>query len=485
MASRWPLLFFAVPAACTVGPDYKGPPVSAVTATERGTFVRATDPALSDALVVKHWWESLRDPILSGLIRDALAQNPEVDVALARVRQAQAMVRARSASNLPNGGLNASYVHADLPGVELGPSAPLPDAAAQTGAEPLDFFSAGFAASWELDLFGSNRRTDEQGRAELGSSRAALADAQVALSARVAEAYVAFREAQLRAALLRAQKEVHDRVLALMHVRLAGGSASEVDLVRVQADVNEAAAQAAAIESDGVVQRDQLAVLTGREPGALDALLAGGAPVPLPPASVSIGDPAALIANRPDVRRAERALAARTAGVGVERAKLFPTVRFFGLLGIGGNSSGHGPDIGDVATILAPRLDWSFLNVRRTRALVARAQAQRDEAEATYRASVLGALQDAESSLQRFGSMRRQLAAAERGEALAVQAAQLAAYRRSAGSSDTIEQLDMELQRLKAAARTEYTRTQFTSSFIAVQKAFGLGWSDPRQASSP
>jgi len=198
--------------------------------------------------------------------------------------------------------------------------------------------------------------------------------------------------------------------------------------------------------------------------------------VPLPPARVAVGDPAALIAQRPDVRAAERQLAASTAAIGVNKAKELPGLRFMGILGLGGTSPGDVLDPGNLTTLLAPMLDWSFLDFGRNRAATAASVADRDGAEATYRRTVLAALQDAETALSRFGNTRAQLGQLIQAEATSARSARLNAQRVAAGTSTLIDQLDIERQRLSASMASEQARAQLTQSYIVINKALGLGW---------
>ncbi|MBN8829592.1 MAG: efflux transporter outer membrane subunit [Sphingomonadales bacterium] len=463
------LLPLVLLAACTVGPDYKAPATPS-DAAARGSFVRARDPAFSAAPGRARWWEGLSDPVLNGLVQDALAHNPDIDVAQARIRQAMAQLRARQADRMPSLSAMGTYVHAELPSIQAG-----------EGSSSLDFFNLGLNASWEIDLFGGSRRQLEQSRATLGARQANLSDVQVSLSAQVVHAYVNLRDAQARAALNARSIALQEQALGLMRQRLDRGAASSLDIERLQSQLDSTRAQAQPLHGDIDAYLDQLALLTGREPGALDAQLATAAPIPLPPAQVAIGDPASLIAHRPDVRAAERALAASTAAIGVSEARRFPSVSFMGLLGLGGTSPGRVLDIDNLTALGAPMLSWSFLDFGRGAAAVRQSEAQRDEAEAQYRKAVLAALQDAETSLSRFGNTRLQVASLVRAEQSAARSATLNSQRVEAGTSSLIDQLDIERQRLSAAMALSQGTAALTNSYVNVQKSLGLGWADPAE----
>lgn len=476
---RSSLLLALLLGACTVGPDYAGPPATAADAVARGRFARApadTNPAPGLA----RWWEGLDDAQLTALVDDALRYSPTINQAAARIREAEAQLRQQRRGRLPSVSANATVIDARLPGVGLGQqSAGGQGSGGQGGSTGLDFYNLGLNASWELDLFGGGRRGVEQSRATAAARVADLADAQVSLSAQVADAYVTLRDVQQRIRLNAAATDLQRRQLALSRQREAQGTASRLDLERLRSQLEQTEAEAIPLAAQADEALDQLSVFTGRTPGSLDAALAAPAPVPLPPRQVAVGDPAALIARRPDVRAAERQLAAATAGVGVSKAKELPGIRFLGLLGLGGTSPGDVLDLGNLTTLAAPSLSWSFLDFGRARAATRVSEAQRDAADAAYRQAVLEALGEAETALSRFGNTRAQLGQLARVEATATRAAALNRQRVAAGTTTLIDQLDVERQQLSARIAVAQARGQLTRSYVAVAKALGLGWSEP------
>lgn len=478
-----------IASGCTVGPNYETPRHVADAAVQRGHFVRASDPALTTGPGLARWWETLGDATLDRLVDDALTHSPTIDAAQARIRAARGQLDQGRANLLPSVSANGSYLHTALPDGALsglaGNSSSNSSAEAGGQAErqsnrssALDFYNIGATVSWEPDLFGGKRRSVEAARAGVEQRFADLADAQVSLSAQVAQTYVNLRDVQERARLNRESSRKQAQALALTRQRYAAGTASSLQVERLQSQLENTNAQIVPLDAQMAMYKDALAVLTGQVPGALDALLAQPAPVPLPPASVPIGDPATLIAHRPDIRSAERALAGSTAQIGVSKAKALPGISFSGILGLGGTSPGDVIDPGKFVSLLAPMIKWSFLDFGRNAAAIRQSEAQRDVALAQYRQSVLQALQDAEDSLARFGSTRRQLAGLARAEASAERASDLNRQRYTAGTSSLIDQLDVERQALSTQIAVAQARAQLTIDYIAVQKALGLGWSD-------
>ncbi|KTT73760.1 efflux transporter outer membrane subunit [Sphingomonas endophytica] len=476
MRHALPLIALTLLGACTVGPDYKGPPAVASDAATRGSFVRAKDVAFTPAPGLARWWEALGDATLTALVDDALAHSPSIDAAEANLRAAQAQYQQQRAARLPSVSASAVYLNARLPGTDLGGAQQGGGAGGDTS---LDFYNLGGMASWEPDLFGGGRRSLEQRRATTEQRFAQLADAQVTLSAQVAQAYVALRDVQARARLNAQSSALQRRQLALMQQRYGAGTVSKLQVERLQNQLDTTDAQTIPLAAQIEEYEGQLAILTGRSPGALDATLAPVRAVPLPPAQVPIGDPAALIAHRPDIRAAERALAAGNAQIGVATARMFPSLKLFGVIGLGGSGIGDVLDPSKLATLAAPMLNWSFLDFGRNRAAVRQSEAQRDAAAAQYRQTVLEALQDAETSLSRFGNTRAQLAQLLLAQQSAARAANLNAQRVAAGTSTTFDQLDIERQQLSAAIGVAQARAQLANGYIAIQKSLGLGWTDP------
>jgi NodT family efflux transporter outer membrane factor (OMF) lipoprotein len=456
-----------------VGPDYAGPPAP----PQAARFARAGGlaGAVPDVAPAP-WWTALNDPALDRLEERALRANPTLDAARARLRQARAALRGARANELPNGTATAMAAHAHLPplGQKLGGGGfKVPSS--------LNLYSVGFDATWEIDLFGGQRRASEAAGAGAQAAEANLADAQVSLAAEVAQAYVALRATQARMALADAAVARQQRIVELTQRRVAGGTASQLDLARLQGQLEATRAAAEPLAAQLDAGRDALAVLAGAAPGALDAELAAGGPpgveaVPLPPASVPVGDPAGMLRRRPDLRAAERTLAARTAQVGQAEAARFPHLTLLGLIGIGGTHLSDLTHLDDYSAIAAPQLSWNVLDFGRNRARVDQAEGVRAEAEAQYHAAVLDALRDAEDALARFRQRRTTVATVARARAAAAQASMLMLARQRAGTASLIDVLDTERQLLAADENLAAARAALTTDFIALQKALGLGW---------
>jgi NodT family efflux transporter outer membrane factor (OMF) lipoprotein len=453
---------------CVVGPNYRGPPAVAPRAMTAPTFVRAGDATAGTPPA--RWWTALGDAELDKLIETALTASPDIEAATARLRQSRAVLRQDKANRLPTTGATAAALHSHGLAGLLGGS---------SGGGDLDIYSANFDATWELDLFGANRRATEGARADAEAYQADLEGVQVSLAADVAQAYVDLRDAQARLALSHQDAEVEQRTLDLARQRRAGGVASDLDVERLNSQLLSTRADFEPLRSRITDQLDRLAVLTGREPGALDAELTPQAATPSPPATLSVGDPAALLRRRPDVRAAERRLARRNAVIGQRTADLFPKVTLIGDIGFTSSDVSRLFTPGSEMTAAAPLLQWTPLDFGRTLAKIGQARAARDEALADYRKTVLGALEDAESGLARYGRQREAVTSLARVKASADRASALTDLRMQGGTASTLDILDAERRRVQAESSLEQAKAEVTRDYVSLQKSLGLAWSPP------
>jgi NodT family efflux transporter outer membrane factor (OMF) lipoprotein len=449
--------------ACTVGPEYRGAPQAAPVSAHAAAFHRSPQDASSSPPSAAPWWGELGDSELTALIEAALAGSPDVHAAEARLRESRAALREQKSNALPKTSGSANYINAELPKSAL-------------GVGDLNLYNLGFDATWEVDLFGGTRRAVQAASAEAVAVQADLADTRVQLAAEVAQAYVDLRDQQARQDLARRSAELEARILSLTEQRHAQGVASDLDVERVRTQVENTQAIIIPLDQQITESLDQLAVLTGREPGSLDAEL--GAPRPLPnlPASVAVGDPAAMLRRRPDIRAAESRLASQTAQIGEREADWFPKLSLFGDLGFSSVSPGGLVRSENFTALGVPYLQWNGLDFGRTRARVNQAKASRDEAEAKYQSTVLGALRDADSALSRYGHQRRYVVNLLAIETSATKASSLTEMRYRAGTSSALDWLDAERTRFSAQQDRVSGEAELIKDYVALQKSLGLGW---------
>jgi outer membrane protein TolC len=289
------------------------------------------------------------------------------------------------------------------------------------------------------------------------------------------------RARQAVLALLDQQAGIDAQLINLAQQRLNGGTAPEQPLAQARGQAAQTEGDRAKTRADITVLIDQLAVLTGQEPGALDDTLSAPAPLPLPPQSVAVGDPATLLRRRPDIRMAERQLAAANADIGAQIAAGLPRITFMGLLGLGGTSIGDVVDPGKIIGLALPQLRWSLFDGGRNKAQVTGKREAYAEAEANYRKTVLTALQDAEGALTRFGSQRQVYGKALDTQVQAVRAQALQQQRANAGTVAQSDALSAQRQQIQTAQAAAAAAAELTTDFVAVEKALGLGWQTPAQ----
>jgi len=466
--------------ACTVGPNYHGAPSVAPEATHAASFVRAPATGIESTHAPAQWWLALNDPQLNALIEAALEHNPDLRAAEARLREARSQLQQQRANQAPKVSGTAAAVRMREPDLSTLTGAGSGQQAA-SGGGPLQLYTAGFDASWEIDLFGGTRRAVEAASAEAEAVDADLADAQVSLTAEVAQAYIDLRDEQQRLALARRSAQLQQQMLELTQQRRAGGTAADVDVERLTTQVENTRSTFSPLETQVAASLDQLAVLTGKPPGALDAELSTPRPLPSLPASVPVGDPAALLAQRPDIRAAERRLASSNAQIGEHVADFLPKVTLLGDLGFSAADPGHLFRKTNFSWVGVPYLQWNLFDFGRTLGAVHGAEASRDEAEARYTKAVLAALQDANGALSRYGYQREHLVTLQNVRTSAEHSATLMRQRYRAGASSLVDLLDTQRVEFSAQQDVVAGQAELLNDFVSLQKSLGLGWQHPSQ----
>ncbi|MGB6450455.1 MAG: efflux transporter outer membrane subunit, partial [Steroidobacteraceae bacterium] len=409
-------------AACAVGPDYVRPNVH-----PPAVFAEAQAPVYSSAPpATPRFWEQFGDPTLDQLVDDALAANRDLRIAVAHLEEARAVHRLSRFDLFPTVTGSGGYTHEGLPTTEsfgLG--------------EPIDerYYDAGFDATWELDLFGRVRRGVEASRADVQGAEASLRDAQVSVTGEVARVYFELRGEQSELEVARGNVANQRATLDLTEQELDAGRGTELDTSRAQSELSSTLATIPPLEAAIDRSMHRLAVLTARPPDALDGLLRPVRELPALPPIVDVGDPAALLRRRPDIRVAERELAAATARIGVAVGDLFPKVTFDGSFGYAAGDPGALATGGTRAFLIGPSISWAAFDLGRVRANIAGARARTDAALANYQKTVLDALEDTENALVTHARAREQLVHAEEAARASRTAAQIASNRFQGGLS--------------------------------------------------
>ena len=448
---------------CAVGPNYQRPdtPVDP-------HFANAGEPGFAETEAVEHYWTGFDDPTMTGLINDALAHNLDLTAAEANLRAARAARRLAGFDQYPTVTLAASYTHVldsqeQLPGVNM-------------HDREFDAAQAGFDGLWELDLFGRVRRNVEAARGDLGAAAATLQDARVSIIAEVARDYFILRGLQDELALTQRNAENQFNTFKLTRSRLDAGRGNELDTSRAEAQWQTTLSTIPTLQASIATTSYRLSVLTGRQPTALSAGLAALAPMPALPPLNAIGSPEQLLRRRPDVRVAERRLAAATARVGVAVGDLFPKVTLVGDVGYFAPTFGDFGQSSARSFSVGPSISWAAFDLGRVQARISSAKAQTDAALAAYEGAVLGALEDTEGALISYGRSQARREALRVAAAASDKAAELARKRFEGGLIDFLEVLDAERTALSAELLLSQSRTDAATSLVAVYKALGAGW---------
>jgi len=460
---------------CLVGPDYH--PASADAALTWSSPV--IDGLTDSAAPPSSWWASFHDAELDSLIQRAERSNLDLLAEEARLRQARAVREGSAADFWPSLDATGSYARA-----RQSQNQPLIGALPLPPNFPFEYsvYQAGFDASWEIDLFGGKRRSLQAATAEWEGAIEARNDVMVSLLAEVARNYVELRGSQQRLEIARHDLAVQEEALELTRARFQGGIATELDVTRAAALLAGVQASVPPLETAERTAMYGLSVLIGQQPGELVAELSPSAAVPPAPPEIPIGLPSDLLRRRPDVRRAERQLAAETARIGVAKSDWFPKLSLTGDAGMESVSLGKWFEPGSRFWSIGPSLQWRALDFGRVRAEVQAQTAVQEAALATFQKAVLISLQEAENAVVAYAQEQN------RHRALADQAADnrrsldLAESLYAEGRVNFLDVLDVRRSLYAADDQLAASDQAVALDLIALYKALGGGWEMLTQA---
>lgn len=450
--------------ACAVGPNYQRPqlPLGA-----KQNFIGATSPGVTAAPTTDgQWWRLYDDPVLNDLIANALSANSDLRVAVARLEKARSMLRSAKSDRFPQttiGGMRADQR--------------VPEQAAFNNIREYSGVDAGISISYEVDLVGRIRREVESAR---GDWQAAEADRDAVMVAVVADTVRAYTDAATSAKRIAVAEQtvaLLDHSLQITDARAKAGLADRLDVIRIRALRDQRQAEVAPLQARREAALFRLATLTGHTPRDLPAAAMDATNVPRIEQPIPVGDGAALIARRPDVRAAERRLAADTARIGLVTADLYPRISLFGQAGT--NSVGLSNTFSAASSswlLGAGLINWHFPNIAATRARIAGANADAKASLAIFDGTVLTALQETETALSAYAHemTRNQSLKEARNEAR--RAANISAARQREGTIDFLAVLDAQRTLADAQATLAASDAQLTFAQIDLFKALGGGW---------
>ncbi|VVM54807.1 Solvent efflux pump outer membrane protein SrpC [Pseudomonas fluorescens] len=461
-----PSLLTLALAACAVGPDYQTPNTEPAQLGNQ-LQVKAFDRSRFESV----WWQQFDDPTLNQLVQASLQGNRDLRVAFARLKAARSIREDVDNDNLPVVSSRASS--------ELGKGQIPGQTERRVNSERYDL---GLDMAWELDLFGRIHRQLEASEAQEAAAAADLQQLQVSMIAELVDAYGQLRGAQLREKIALANLKTQQDSRSITETLRDAGVGNELDVVRADARLAAVEATVPQLQAQQVRAQNRIATLLGQRPDQLSVDLS---PKQLPAIAkaLPIGDPAELLRRRPDVRSAERQLAAATANVGVATADLFPRVSLSGFLGF---TAARGSQIGSSAANawgLGPSITWAAFDLGSVRARIRGAKADAEGALATYEQQVLLALEESANAFSDYGKTQQRLQALMRQSDASRKAADLASIRYREGTVDYLVLLDAERERLSAEDAQAQGEVELYRGIVAIYKALGGGWQPEAVAS--
>lgn len=444
----------ALLAACTVGPRHRVPEVPLP-----AKFDQATSDATQQAVGSK-LWSGFGSTELDALIARALEANTTIAQAAARLAETRALSGLSIYSWFPTVTAEADQQKSQFSGQ---------DPFSQPGE--FETWRAGFDAVWEIDLFGGLRNEERAIRSRTEADAAALADARLSIIAETAQTWFALTGARERLALQRRQLANLEENLEIMRARTDAGSSNALDLNRAITQARSLAASVPETETDVVRQEQRLAVLTAWPINELRVRLSQETTIPELPVLVATGTPEQWMKRRPDIREAERRLAAATSDVGDEIAEYFPKLELLGAFGWTASSRDLLGDSSTERWRYGPSISWNFLNIGRVRQNVKAAEARRDGAIAAYQETVLHALEETENALAGFRAANQSEDELRAAAAAAAEAAKLSRMRYEVGASDYQTLLDTERTMLDLEDRHVQAESRRATALAALYKA--------------
>ena len=458
------VIIFAL-SGCALGADYVQP-LFDFSSTWKEAPAAPVATANATMEIDKEWWKNFDDPTLNDLLAKALAGNLDIKIALARIKEARATRLGVIAGQLPeiDATGDAKRSKNSQNSVSIG------------GGKPYNAFSVGFDASWEADIFGG-RRAIEAADATLEAAQESVHDVEVTLLGDVASGYVAVRNYQNQIMVAEDNLKAQRDTLALTTSRSNAGLVSNIDVTQAQALVQTTESSIPTLRASMRGALHSLEILLGEQPGALKSVMEQTRPVPISAHEVVMGAPADVVRNRPDIRQAERQLAAATAIQGVALSEMYPKISLTSLFGLGSKQTsnlltGSSNTWSLGAGALLPLLDFG-----RIRSDINIADARQEQAFLTYQKTVLNALKEVENALVTYTQEKERLALVAKSVASQKTAAELIDMRYRKGLTSFLNVLDAKRSLYTAQIAEAESRAALSTDLIVLYKALGGGWS--------
>lgn len=444
----------------------------------------STQPSITvqQPLQIERWWTTFGDPELDSLVKRAVESNLTFELATERLRQSRALLGVATAGFFPTINANGSYRRSFSAGSGTflvtggGNTGTVTGGGTTARPHPHDLWQAGFDSAWELDIFGGVRRSIEAAQADYQAAVEDRRDVLVTLLGEVATDYLLVRGYQQEILIAQQNLEADRHSLDVTRQKVQLGTGTQLDVANAVAQVDLIRAQIAGfviLEQQAIYS---LSVLLGREPTDLQQELSAVAPIPVTPPVVPVGLPSELLRRRPDIRRAERQLAAETARIGVATAALFPTFSLTGTLSLQGSRYEALSSWGTRSWSFGPSFTWPIFDAGRIWSNIEVQNALQAQALTTYHQAVLTALQDVENALvaysqdqQRSAALADEVAANQKALALSIEQYQ-------GGQTDFLRVLDAERSLYGSQDALVLSHRDVASDLVSLYKALGGGW---------
>jgi NodT family efflux transporter outer membrane factor (OMF) lipoprotein len=446
----------ALASGCAIGPNFKTPPAPVPNGWTEARPVNQTAPAID----LSRWWIVLKDPQLNALVDRALLDNPGLQQAATRLRQARA---SRSVT-----------VSGFWPSADVGASATRSGTANAVG----NFYRTGLDAAWELDIFGGTRRDIEAATADLQAAREDERAVRISLAAEVVLSYIDLRSSQQRLIVAQNNLDAQRQTAELTRRRQQGGFASALDVVNAEAQATTTAAQIPTLEAGISQSIHSLSVLLGQPPSTLNSELVLAKAIPTAPPAVPAGVPADLLRNRPDIRKAEAKVHAATARIGAATAELLPKLTLSGTVGYQSNQSASLLDWSNRNWSFGPSASWRIFDAGRVISQVELQKAMRDESVIAYRLAVLIAMQEVEDALVASAKEKEHRVALNDTVTLNRRAVELSTKLYAQGQVDFLNVLNAQRGLLSAEDALAQSDRNLAADIVALCKALGGGWKE-------
>ena len=457
----------------TVGPDYKTIEPDAPN-NWQAPMEQGLREGHSDNHTLAKWWTLLGDETLVQLEEIAMQGNLDIKIALSRIREARAMRGIEKARLFPT--LNVSSTFEERRNSENLMENDFQNSESSDIGDEYEYYMAGFDTSWEIDIFGGLRRSVEAAQAEIEATFADFNDILITLMAEIALNYIEMLTYQTRINIIKENIKTQEKTYELNVSRYSAGIIDELALQQSLRNLEQSRSQIPPLETGLTAAKNRLAVLTGKKPGELAYLLEDMKPIPEIPNNVAVGIPAETLRRRPDIKRAERALAAQTARIGVATADLYPKFHLLGTIGLESISSDIFWDASSRFWSIGPSMTWNIFDGGAIRQNIKVQTERQEQALSSYESAVLNALEEVENALtayakeqNRYEFLNKAVIAAKRTEFLAID-------QYKAGLVDFYNVLDAQRTLLELQDQLTQSKGEITSNLARLYKALGGGW---------